>query len=140
MPVFTKKDLQNSYTAMCISKKHDDVAFFAPQHSYPRDHQLHLMEPELWRRQIKQWRKGIIKGDLRCFSFNCKEKTIEGKKYYTLVVQNKQLNHWNCPFSLLMTGELVNGLVYYFFNKTNRDRTHAYLMKDIKDNDDDWYD
>ena len=68
----------------------------------------------------------VKEGQLYTQSGNNTVKTLNGKKWYSLVVQHKDGGSL-CVGSLKLFRYHVNGLVYWFSNEANRDAIFKYL-------------
>jgi hypothetical protein len=78
---------------------------------------------------INQWKKEIRAGNIEIGYENCATAQLNGKKYYTLVVQYK---HHDIPID--PTGYVwenssfvVNGYIYYFRRQSNRNNIIRWL-------------
>ena len=69
--------------------------------------------------------------------YNNKEAIVNGQTWYFLVVQpyknGKMVECAMDPFGLMILGEMVDGYVYAFKLKHNRDAIYSYVMKDVLD-------
>jgi len=87
---------------------------------------------------MKLWRKDAKDGKLVIKKYNDNEHTIHGRKFYSLTVQEANLEDGSIDSgALLGIGYAVTGCVYFFTNAQNRTRIREYVMKDIPEPDDD---
>ena len=80
--------------------------------------------------QAKMWRKQRKDGVIQMLEYNNKTYDVDGKKYYSIVVQpafptDAEID----PLGLLTLGVMVSGFVYVFKNKINRDIIFEYVNK-----------
>jgi len=85
--------------------------------------------------QIEMWRS---LGKFRSLEYNCETKKIKGKDYYIMVVQFSDGNELGMdPFGLGGFDDqtyVVDGLIYAFTRKENRDMCHEYLNRPMTKN------
>ena len=83
--------------------------------------------------QMKSWRKQKREKQLKILEGNNNEFVIDGKTYYTLVLTQltEDGETQNIGFDKLAIGvnHFVDGLVYWFVAKANRDATYKYVME-----------
>lgn len=85
------------------------------------------------------WRRNALIGQIKINHFNSKELTDpNGIVWFTLVVQayvaeSTNVFSPNDPFGLFVLNFLVNGHVYAFKDKRNRDAVYNYVMNNIAD-------
>jgi hypothetical protein len=91
------------------------------------------------KQQMTLWRKLAKEGHIAMNDYNNKVVTVEGVKYYTLVVQGYKKGRinpedgFNCWCAGAMAhGTMVDGAQYYFKSEANRDAVYAYVMKGIE--------
>ena len=87
--------------------------------------------------QMKLWRKLAKEGKIKIAEYNNKTKIINGVEHYILVVQaydGGEFNESNSfdPMGIFILGEMVDGYIYLFKSKENRDKTYEYVMKGIQ--------
>jgi hypothetical protein len=93
-----------------------------------------LLNKEEMNEQMKIWRQQAKNGLIvinDCNDFKLRDE--DEKKWYVFVVQNRDETK-SCgidPFGIYILGILVDGYVYAFKSKTNRDNIRNYVMKDI---------
>jgi hypothetical protein len=96
----------------------------------------HLNEQTYWGNndelliEAKRFRKYKKEGKLIINEANHREFEIDGKTFYTFVVQdtNEQNNQID-PLGLGV-GFMVSGMIYFFVRKENRDNIYKWIMKD----------
>jgi hypothetical protein len=81
------------------------------------------------RDQMKIWRRQKKQGFLNIDTGNNREFMIGGKKWYTLVVQDKDLEKNRIDPLGFGVGFLVSGMIYWFISEVNRDTVVSYVMK-----------
>ena len=76
-------------------------------------------------------RNSYRKGKINILACNSKSATTpDGKEWHFFVVQAMNLDDaWTDPFALFLLGEMVDGWVYCFSDKRNRDRIQEYVLK-----------
>ena len=74
------------------------------------------------------WRKQRKEGVIQIIEYNNRTYDVDGKEYYSLVVQPSAFCELD-PLGLLKIGLMVSGFVYVFKNKTNRDIIYEYVNK-----------
>jgi len=83
--------------------------------------------------EMKYWRKQKREKSLKILEANNNEFVIDGKTYYTLVLTQltEDGETQNIGFDKLAIGvkHFVDGLVYWFVAKANRDATFKYVME-----------
>ncbi len=81
--------------------------------------------------QAKEWAGFERKGIMNCFGHNNKTVKLGEHTFYTLMITSgiSGVDFNMDPFALLMCGQQIDGSVYFFRNKVNRDRIFAYLDK-----------
>lgn len=78
--------------------------------------------------QFKEFRQLIKSGKLECIeSLKDKEHLMKGIKYYSLALTEPSI--WIDIGSLEIFSYMVQGFVYYFRSKTDRDNAYNYLTK-----------
>ena len=81
------------------------------------------------RTEMKNWRELKKKNILVIREGNNREFEINGRVYYTLVIQDNDDEN-NCIDELALgVGFMVSGYVYFFVRKENRDAVFSYVMK-----------
>ena len=92
--------------------------------------EMSWLDPKPFDDQMKKFRKFIKDGTLIIRECNNKERSINNKEWYCLVVQYKDEDeNQACVGSLKLFDILFHGLVYWFANKTNRDNIYNWLTK-----------
>ena len=86
---------------------------------------------ESMKAQMKIWRKSILNKQLECLDCNnFTAKLEDGTEVYCIVLQKKPLDTNPLDsLSLLLSPAFVNGISYWFYNKTNRDIIFDYINK-----------
>ena len=79
--------------------------------------------------QMKDWRLQKKQGILTINTQNNKEYMISGKKWYTMVIQDVDLEKNNIDPLGFGVGYVVSGMIYWFSSKENRDSIVSYVMK-----------
>ena len=79
--------------------------------------------------QMKDWRLQKKQGILTINTQNNKEFMISGKKWYTMVIQDVDLEKNNIDPLGFGFGYVVSGMIYWFSSKENRDSIVSYVMK-----------
>lgn len=130
MNFITKEQIQSQYQHALQVRQHK-----CGETALSYNHRLMdfgLMNIDETREQMKSWRKWVKEGKIEILEHNNKNKEINGKKWYCLVV-NPIPNTANFdPFGLMVLGELVNGYLYAFDKEHNRDAAYKYANR-IKD-------
>lgn len=87
-------------------------------------------------KQIKLWRRLAMEGKIKIANYNNKTKIINGVEHYILVVQPYKDGQftYTCfdPMGLFILGEMVNGFIYLFKSKENRNKIVEYVMKGVE--------
>ena len=110
-------------------QKDDSVIFFHHQ-TFHKHKMLSVMNNKELKVQAKMWRKHRKSGLIQIQDYNNETYEVDGKKYYTLVVQPTDLDDAQIdPLGLLTIGLMVSGYVYVFKTKTNRDIIFDYVNK-----------
>ena len=125
MTSFHREQIVDSWLGCLKNMEKDDTVIFLHHQSFEQSKMLSVMNNEELKIQAKLWRKQIKSGLVECHDYNNKEHEIDGKKYYTLVIQSK-----DCPLDplgLFVIGEMVSGYIYCFEIKTNRDIIYKYI-------------
>jgi hypothetical protein len=79
--------------------------------------------------EMKNWRKMRREGKLTIHPDNSETHTIDGKEVHTLVITEGSVG-WDPLGHVFEDRILVDGLIYAFTIKENRDRVQAYVMAD----------
>ena len=79
--------------------------------------------------QMKDWRLQKKQGILTINTQNNREFMISGKKWYTMVIQDVDLEKNNIDPLGFGVGFVVSGMIYWFSSKQNRDSVISYVMK-----------
>ena len=85
--------------------------------------------------QMKVWKKQHADGDLTIYDANNQEFVISGKTFYTLTITPVSDGEaQQCGFDPLGVGvrHLVDGYMYWFVHKANRDAVVKYVMELIR--------
>ena len=81
--------------------------------------------------EMKMWKQLRKDGILQMLEKNCKTKVIDGQTYYILVLQQLK-NGVQEPVGIDMLGVgygfMVDGFIYHFKSKTNRDLVFNWVM------------
>jgi len=116
----TLNDWRSDEIAICFIKSMDEFSLF---------------NNAIMKTQMTQWRKEAKQGKVKIMAYNNKTKIINGKEYYTLIVQPyKDEKLCLCEIdvmALFCGGEMVSGYMYMFNNVTNRDMVYNYVMKGV---------
>ena len=79
--------------------------------------------------EMKKWRGMRREGKITILPDNSETHTIDGKDVYTLVITEGSVG-WDPLGHCFDDRILVDGLIYAFTIKENRDRVQAYVMAD----------
>ena len=128
MQHLTQDNAMSAYKAMEL--RQDEICWYAHQTQSFTDG-LFVMSKGLMRQQMKNWRNSYRKGKINILACNSKSATTpDGKEWHFFVVQPMNLDDaWTDPFALFLLGEMVDGWVYCFSDKRNRDRIQEYVLK-----------
>ena len=77
---------------------------------------------------MKKWRKDRLEGKLTILPENSITITIDGKEVYILVLTDDATEKWDPLGHCFDDRILVDGFIYAFTIKENRDRVEAYVM------------
>ena len=77
---------------------------------------------------MKNWRKLRKQGKIEIKETNHRECKINGKQYYILVLQNGAMSIDPTGMGWDDKQFLVDGYIYYFQKKANRDMVYKYVM------------
>lgn len=80
--------------------------------------------------EAKRFRQYKKEGKLIIRESNHREFEIDGKTFYTFVVQDTDDENNNIDPLALGVGFMVSGMVYFFVRKENRDNIYKWVMKD----------
>ena len=104
----------------------DEVAF-----TYYKPHNnINSYTKAMFQFNLKTWRKRVKQGIITFLEDN--NMTVKddfGREWYCFVLQHtdEELDTED-PIALFNFGQMVDGCVYYFSNKDNRDKSYKYLM------------
>jgi hypothetical protein len=126
----TKEQMDYLWKGCLANMEKDDSVIFLRQATFHKDKMLSVMNNKELKVQAKMWRKQRKEGLIQIQEYNNKTKDVDGKEYYSLVVQPTDLDNADIdPLGLLKIGLMVSGFVYVFKNKTNRDIIYEYVNK-----------
>ena len=88
---------------------------------------------ETLHQQMKEWRNMALEGKIEIMNYNnMKRKTFDGKEWYILVVQPKELEDAPLdPVGMMLLGVMVSGYVYCFEKKKNRNDVAKWVMRKL---------
>ena len=125
-------DKQTDLVNTVITKFEEHETFF---YWHANTEQVCFGKNEDMREQMKIWKHQKKQGILQVLEENNKTFEIQGKKFYSLVIQdtNPDRNPFIDPLAMGV-GMFVSGFVYFFKRKHNRDAVFDYLNKEAKKN------
>ena len=126
MTTITKEEINYAWKGCIANMEPSDTVIFYSVRSYKQYKKLSVMNNEEITKQAKMWRKHIRAGAIECHDYNNTENTIDGKKYYGLVVQQEDYENLD-PLGLMIMGYMVSGCIYFFISKHNRDSIFNFI-------------
>ena len=123
------KDIVSSFRDFMREK---DKAVCFTYHHYQED--LNWIDPKEYTIQMKQYRRNFKEGKIIVREKNNSEQKINGVSWYCLVIQDVGGHIGMCNGSLKLFGFLVDGFVYWYPNKQNRDNMYKWLTNENKIN------
>ena len=120
--------MKHAWDGCLATMEPSDTVIFCCMRAYAQYKMLSVMNNTETTTQAKIWRKLIRAGDIECHDYNNNETTIEGKTYYSLVIQPKDYETCD-PLGIFMAGTMVSGHIYYFKSKQNRDTIFKFINK-----------
>jgi len=87
-------------------------------------------------RQSKKWRQRAKEGKLKIHAYNNIAKTsFDGREWHLLVITPYKDGHLKVlhpdPAVVMIMKEYINGYVFFFKRKENRDSIYEYVMKGL---------
>jgi len=133
MPLFfSRSDINDKYNYAMKMKESSDLCLFF--HHDNKDFGV-LNKQEL-EQQMRYWKKEAKAKKLQIREHNNQTKIVDGKEWHILVIQpynDDKLSDYNpCLFGALVLNFMVQGYIYAFDNKNNRDMIYEYVMKGLK--------
>lgn len=126
----TREQIEYAWNGCLENMEKDDNVIFLHHELYHKTGMLSVMNNKETKDQAKIWRKQRKQGKIEIHDYNNTTQKIDGKEYYTLVVQPTDLETADIdPLGLLKVGLMVSGYIYVFKNKTNRDIIYNYVNK-----------
>lgn len=131
MSLITRDMVLNAYEGWKNASKKTDTVMFCHKGLFQEQGIFSAMNNTEMKVQMRQWRKLVKRGLLTIRFVNSKERTLEdGITWYWFVVQ--PTNPYECDMDSLgamLLGEWVDGFIYCFKSKENRDRVQEWVMK-----------
>jgi hypothetical protein len=119
------KDIVPSFRNFMREKK---KAVCFTYHHYQEE--LNWLDPNEYTEQMKQYRKNFKEGKIIVREQNNTEQKINDVSWYSLVIQDVNGYIGSCSGSLKLFGFLVDGFVYWYPNKQNRDNMYKWLTNE----------
>jgi hypothetical protein len=117
------EDINKEYLDIIKSKKKG--VCFTWHHTH---HGWAWVDKDIMNKQFKMYKKLIKKGTILCQDCNLPTKELLGKKWYGLVINGNDENPINMDVgSIRLFSYFVNGLVYWFPIKENRDKMFNWI-------------
>ena len=129
--IISKDSVHNAYEVWKSTTKKTDSVMFCNMELYKETGFFSCMNNTEMKTQMRMWRKIAKKGGLTIRFINSKSKTLDdGKTWHWLVVQPTGYYAID-PLGAFVLGEMVNGFIYCFKSKENRDIVQEYVMKGL---------
>ena len=133
MSVVTREMMIEAYEGWKRGAKKTDTVMFLHQRLFHQTGILCAMNNTEMKTQMRDWRKFAKEGKITIRFINSKSRTLEdGNTWHWFVVQP---TNGECDFDslgLMVLGEMVDGFIYCFKSKENRDRVQEYVMKGVE--------
>ena len=134
-----REQMLRAYFAYQMDRQTADICFFAHRESLMTHGCLNVFNKEELTEQMKMWRKLAKQGKLKIHDYNCKSAYLpNNNECWFLVVQayDPSTNEIKeeqplDPVGWFLCDELVDGYMYVFKSKKNRDAVQEYVMKGI---------
>ena len=127
MSIFTNEQMTQMYN-LYINRDIEggDIAFTF----YRPNGLISAYDKATFQRNFKTWRKMVKQGKITFLEDNnITVKDDSGREWYCFVLQDTDIELDNLdPIAMFNFGVIVDGCVYYFSNKDNRDKSYKYLM------------
>jgi len=124
----SREQMEYAWKGCLDNMEKGDSVIFLHHELYHKTGMLSVMNNEEIKVQAKMWKKQRKQGKIEIHDYNNTTQKIDGKEYYTLVVQPADLETAVIdPLGLLKVGLMVSGYIYVFKNKTNRDIIFKYV-------------
>jgi hypothetical protein len=130
MSLITREQIERQYQHALRVRKHRCGETAISFYHHLKDFALLNMDET--KEQMKMWRKWVKNGEIEIIAHNNKNKEVNGKMWYCLVVNPKPNTADFDPFGLMVLGEMVSGYIYAFDKEHNRDAAYKYANR-IKD-------
>ncbi len=128
---YSKDKTNNAYTKWLASTTPSDTCMFAHRKSFEEGKGLSAFNNAELKDQMKIWRKQAKDGVITIRNCNSKTKTTDdGREWFIFVVQAKEALGLD-PLGMFVLSEMVDGFIYAFTSKANRDSIQKYIMKGL---------
>ena len=129
--IITKDLVQNAYEVWKTTTSKTDSIMFCNMELFKETGFFSCMNNTEMKTQMRMWRKLAKIGGLTIRFINSKSKTLDdGKTWHWLVIQPTGYTGID-PLGAMVLGEMVNGFIYCFKSKENRDKVQEYVMKGL---------
>lgn len=128
--IVRKDQIESAYKRLCAEEATTDIVMFIHKSHWNKGNRgICVMNIQEMKIQMKDWRKKIRQGKLQCIEYNNKTKTTDdGRVWYILVMQQSNIeNDTMDNLGLMLLGEMVDGCIYAFKSKENRDKIFEYI-------------
>lgn len=134
MNVVTRDMIITAYEGWKATAKKTDTVMFLHQKMFQENGIFCCMNNTEMKTQMRLWRNLARRGKITIRFVNSKSKTLEdGNTWHWLVVQPTNPMELSMDsLGAMLLGEMVDGFVYCFKSKVNRDRTQEYVMKGLE--------
>ena len=129
MTTIHRNDIARNYLGMVQEKEKTDICWGYNQNVS----RICVFDEEELHQQMKVWRTMALEGKIIIMNYNnMKRKTFDGKEWYILVVQPKELEDAPLdPVGTMLLGFMVSGYIYCFKNKKNRNDVAKWVMRKL---------
>ena len=95
-----------------------------------------MLNAEELRLESKRWRQYAKEGKMKIHAYNNVAKTsFDGREWHLLVLTRNTEDVIADPAAALLMKQFINGYVYFFKKKENRDSIYEYVMKGLEKGD-----
>lgn len=131
-----RNEFVRDYFGMLDEKTRSDICWSY----YQRLKGMALLNSEELRSQSKLWRYSAKEGKLKIHAYNNVTKTtFDGREWHLLVItpykDGEEAMLKADPAAAMLMKQFINGYVYFFKKKENRDSIYEYVMKGLEKGD-----